>query len=527
MKKNIFNKFQILFFISVFALAGCTQSGKKVGIGKPFKHNTPLIKTDVKKLGKKELEKSAEMGPTPVEGDIIKLNKRKKISSVKEKNYLLIPDDYDLLKQKVTFKFQNLDYKEAMNLMSKIGDINILVGEDVAGSISAELVEVPWDKAFNALLDIKSYAADIDVASNIIRVATPSTLTSQESYKSARASAVKKKIEIEDSVEPIVSEIFRLYYISPAEAKATILELFTQTAGTGSFVPIQVTEESTTRSVIVRGKEKDLDVVDKVIREIDVRTKQVLIEAFIVEATSTFEKRLASKLGGAYTRKSLRAAGTGGDGPTITSGPSGSEGADFTADTAAITGAGSSGADGIFNFNASGTIPATAGLGVLKKTPAGILRVQIEALQAEGQTKIISNPKLFSLNNQSASITQGIQIQVPGSGDSPVTFKDAALKMQVTPNIIGDGNVLLDIQVNNDSPVGSAGSINTMEIQTKLLIADGDIVVIGGIKKNDISDNLESVPGLNKLPVVGKMFSGKGKVDNMSELLVFIAPRVL
>ena len=102
MKKNIFNKFQILFFISVFALAGCTQSGKKVGIGKPFKHNTPLIKTDVKKLGKKELEKSAEMGPIPVEGDIIKLNKRKKISSVKEKNYLLIPDDYDLLKQKVT-----------------------------------------------------------------------------------------------------------------------------------------------------------------------------------------------------------------------------------------------------------------------------------------------------------------------------------------------------------------------------------------------------------------------------------------
>ena len=525
---KLINKTILILFISIIALSGCQTNQKdKFKFGKKYKHNTPLIKTDVKELGKKEIDQTVDMGPTPVEGDVIKLNKRKKISSVKEKNYLLIPEDYDLLKQNVTFKFQNLDYKEAMNLMAKIGDINILVGEDVAGSVTAELVEVPWDKAFNALLDIKSYAADIDVASNIIRVATPSTLTSQESYKSARASAVKKKIEIEDSVEPIVSEIFRLYYISPAEAKATILELFTQTAGTGSFVPIQVTEESTTRSVIVRGKEKDLDVVDKVIREIDVRTKQVLIEAFIVEATSTFEKRLATKLGGAYTRKSLRAAGTGGDGPTITSGPSGSEGADFTADTAAITGAGSSGADGIFNFNASGTIPATAGLGVLKKTGAGILRLQIEALQAEGQTKIISNPKLFSLNNQSASITQGIQIQVPGSGDSPVTFKDAALKMQVTPNIIGDGNVLLDIQVNNDSPVGSAGSINTMEIQTKLLIADGDIVVIGGIKKNDISDNLESVPGLNKLPVVGKMFSGKGKVDNMSELLVFIAPRVL
>ena len=103
-----------------------------------------------------------------------------------------------------------MDYREAMTLMAKVGGINILVGEDVAGAISAELIDVPWDKAFNALLDMKNYAADIDVASNIIRVATPSTLTSQESYKSARASAVKKKIEIEDSVEPIISEIFRL-----------------------------------------------------------------------------------------------------------------------------------------------------------------------------------------------------------------------------------------------------------------------------------------------------------------------------
>ena len=174
-----------------------------------------------------------------------------------------------------------MDYEEAMNLMAKIGGINILVGEDVAGSVTAELINVPWDKAFNALLDMKNYAADIDVNSNIIRVATPATLTSQESYKSARAQAVKKKVELEDSVEPIVSEIFRLYYISPSEAKKTITELFTSTSASGAFVPIQVTEEPTTRSIIVRGKEKDLDVVDKVVREIDVRTKQVLMEAFI------------------------------------------------------------------------------------------------------------------------------------------------------------------------------------------------------------------------------------------------------
>ena len=230
---------------------------------------------------------------------------------------MLIPDEFELLKQTVTLNFQNLDYNEAMSLMAKIGEINILVGDEVAGAISAELVDVPWDKAFNALLDMKNFAADIDVASNLIRVHTPSTLTGQETYKSTRAAAVKKKVELEDSVEPILSEIFRLYYISPAQAKKTISELFTS-VGDSSYSPIQITEETTTRSIIVRGKEKDLDVVDKVIKEIDVRTKQVLIEAFIVEADSSFEQALGTRLGGAYSRKGKKIGGTGASSITST-----------------------------------------------------------------------------------------------------------------------------------------------------------------------------------------------------------------
>ena len=122
-------------------------------------------------------------------------------------------------------------------------------------------------------------------------------MTAQETYKSERAQVVKKKVELEDSVEPIYSEIFRLYYITPKQAKTTIEELFTSSTGDTSYTPIQITEEATTRSIIVRGKEKDLDVVDKVIKEIDIRTKQVLIEAFIVEANSDFERALGARLG--------------------------------------------------------------------------------------------------------------------------------------------------------------------------------------------------------------------------------------
>ena len=287
-----------IILLSIF-LTGCTTDGKFKKGG--FKHNTPLIKEDIRVTGKETVDKTVEMGPQPIEGDVIKLGKRKQISSQKKRNYLLIPESFKSLKQNVSFKFQNLDYKEAMNLMAQAGDINILVGEEVAGSINAQLVDVPWDKAFNAILDLKNFAADFDVSSNLIRVHSPANLTAQESTKTARASAVKKKVELEDSVEPIISEIFRLYYITPAEAKSTLTELFASIDD--NFSPIKITEEKTTRSVIVRGKETDLDIVDKIIKEIDVRTKQVLIEAFIVEANSDFERALGTRLGGYYNRQ--------------------------------------------------------------------------------------------------------------------------------------------------------------------------------------------------------------------------------
>ena len=134
-------------------------------------------------------------------------------------------------------------------------------------------------------------------------------MTAQETYKSERAAAVKNKVELEDSVEPIVSEIFRLYYISPELAKTTIEELFRAGTGEASTSPIKITEETATRSIIVRGKERDLDTVDKVLAEIDIKTEQVLIEAFVVKATSEFERQLGTKLGGYYQRQQEQIGG--------------------------------------------------------------------------------------------------------------------------------------------------------------------------------------------------------------------------
>ena len=503
------------FIFFAFVVSGC-QTMKEVN--KPFKHNTPLIKEDIKKDGTAEIQKTLKLGPKPSDGKKV-FGKRKKISSEAQRNYLLIPDTFPQLKQRITLKFKNLDFKETMNLMGKIGEINVLVGDEVAGAVSAELVDVPWDKAFQALLDMKNYASDVDVASNLIRVHSPETLTSQENYKSERAQAVKKKVELEDSVEPIYSEIFRLYYISPAQAKATIEELFTQQSGDSSYTPIQITEEVTTRSIIVRGKEKDLDVVDKVIKEIDIRTKQVLIEAFIVEANSDFERALGTRLGGYYQRAGKIAGGTAG---TSTGSASG-------ADVGTAAGLGSA-SDSISNFPVTG---ATSGIGILRRTATGVLKAEITALESMGMGKTISNPKVFTLDNQLATVTQGEEIpyQTTSEGTTSTSFKEAALKLEVTPSIIGDGNVLLTIKVNNDTPNRATASdeppINKMEIVTKLLVADGDIVVIGGIKKNVQSNSKNQTPGIGNMPVIGNLFKGKANSDNLDELLVFIAPRIL
>ena len=300
------------------------------------------------------------------------------------------------------------------------------------------------------------------------------------------------------------------------EAKATITELFTSVGEGVSYSPIQVTEEKTTRSIIVRGKEKDLDVVDKVIREIDVRTKQVLIEAFIVEADSEFEKALGTRLGGAYNRKGKRAGGLAG---------SSSANDALTTSTAGL----GSASDSFTNFAAIG---ATSGIGIIRQTGSAVLKAEITALESLGLGKTISNPKVFTLDNQVATIKQGEEVayQATGSEGADTSFKEATLNLTVTPSIIGDGNVLLEVSVTNDTVnrafAGDPG-INKMEISTKLLIADGDIVVIGGIKKNKVFDTKNQTPGLGNVPVLGNLFKGKTKKDSMDELLIFIAPRIL
>ena len=508
--------FKILITLSfIVLLQSCATTGKNP---KSVHGDKPLI--DTAKIiveGREDMDKKIIDGPKPYDTSIPREDKRKTITTENVKNYVYISDEYTNLKQMIDINFQGLDFKYVMSLMADIADINILVGDEVSGTVNAKIDNVGWDVAFQTLLDMKTLVADVDTNNGIIRVHTPEKLTAQETAKSARAEVLKKKIQLEESVEPILAEIFRLYYISPTQAKTTLEALFaTQGAeGASTMSNLSITVEDTTRSIIVRGHEPDLDTIDAVIREIDVKTKQVLIEAFIVEADSTFQKALGTRIG-AMTKqldKQALISGSIGSAATTTG--------DITLGAAAGT---------VTNNSITG---ATSGIGILKQMGSAVLKIEIEALESLGKNRIVSSPSVFTLNNQEAKITQGTQIayQTTSDGTTTTEFKEAALALTVTPSIIGDGNVLLDIQVNNDSPTEVEGSdepaIKTNEITTKLLVSDGDIVVIGGIKINNEATTNSATPGLSKVPVVGNLFKSKTDKNVLTEMLIFLAPRVI
>ena len=516
MKLNFFNIVLLLLFSLL--VTNCSSTNKKSVHG-----DKPLIDpAQIVVDGTEEMQKKVIFGPKPYETEFDPTaNKRKTITTEQVRNYVSISNEYEMLKQNININLNGVDFRDAMESLAEIGGINIIVGEEVSGTVTAKLENVGWDVAFQTLLDMKTLGADIDVARGIIRVHTPEKLTAQETLKSTRAEVLKKKIQLEDTVEPILADIFRLYYISPSEAKTTLENLFKSQGpeGTSTLSTIQITEENMTRSIIVRGRKPDLDVIDAVLKEIDVKTQQVLIEAFIVTATSDFQKALGSRVG-AITEKGVSGEG-GSEIITGTIGGPATVGSGITLGAATGT---------VTNNSITG---ATSGIGIIKTFGTAALKLELEALQSLGKTKIISSPSVFTLNNQEAKITQGTQIAytVTADGTTSTEFKDAALSLTATPSIIGDGNVLLDILVNNDTPVEVAGSdepgITKREIDTKLLVSDGDIVVIGGIKINTDTSSNTSTPGLGNVPVLGNLFKGKNNQNKLEEMLIFLAPRVI
>mgnify|MGYP001446524002 CR=1 FL=1 len=435
----------------------------------------------------------------------------------------------------ISINFDNVDIRTVMRTFSVVTGKNILVGDEVQGTVKARILNEDWDDVLEAILEIKNIALTLNPNTNIVRIHSKDVLSAQEEYNRKRKAEVRMAMELSQSIEPVRSEIFKLFYSEPGTVKSQIEEILrnmdeTEAAGEGMEVSsatstssrVKITVDSRLRALIVLGGKNDLDFIEKLVDQIDVPTQQILIEAYVVTVTDQFEENLGTRLGVYYEgvgagQKTYKAGGTIG-GPETASNT--------------IATLGKVGTQSVGTLAENTIASATGSIGLIMDAKTVDLNFELQALETEGISKMIANPKVFTLDNQTATITQGVQVPYTtvSSSGSNVELKDANLTLEVTPSIVGDGNVILDINVTNDSVADSTSTnppIDTVKVKTKLLVADESIVIIGGIYTEQADESRSQTPGLGDIPVFGNLFKMKKDKDSYKRIFIFIAPKII
>lgn len=424
----------------------------------------------------------------------------------------------------IDLNVENIDIRTLAKMLSRVTGMNLLVSDEATGLVTAQLNDVPWTNALDSVLQIKKLAKHVDTTSNIIRIHDQATVMALEDFDKKRRQTQQEALQLAKASEPMYTEIFKLFYTKPDEVKKMlegVLGLGKEGAAVSEALrntQPEITIDGRMNMIIVKARKSDMELISKVINEVDGRTKQVFIEAFIVEVEDDFEHQLGTRLGleGDDTfvgydgkRVNVRTAGLAG---IVTDDPSLGNTTD-TVSNLPIEGA-------------FGGIGFLAGLG-----SSADLKLELTAMEAEGLTKVISNPRIFTLDNQEAIIFQGDEVpyETVSQEGTKIEFKEAGLRLAVTPTIVGDGNMMLTIAVNKDTVDTSVSNppITKSEIRTSLVTKDQSTVVIGGIYSEDKATSKDKVPGLADIPVLGELFQRNAKQDNRRELMIFISPRIL
>ena len=485
---------------------------------------------------KAKVESLTQFGPTrEISNKDLSLNRKKIINTSEPNTPMLASLNTDLYESfPVTLSFTNTDIREVMQVFSEITNRNILVGKEVQAMLNIELRDIPWKIALKSILDIEGLTWAIDEKTGLIRIHGKDVLREQITYDEERLQSLNDQLDYQANLVPKSTAVFQLYYIKAETMLKRLNEaLLGGQAGEGetaasSTSSIKLMAEPSQNTIIANGTKEDLIFVEKIINEVDLPVEQVLIEAIIVKATDTFQEELGARLGGAANIPLIDGDERIRDirGTQVGPGQANSGSAETQAfATAADTD--SYNQDRITDFSIANP---TLGLGIIADIGFAQLKGEIYTMQSEGLTKTIDNPKVFVLDNQEAKITSGTQIAYTGTGeDAGVELVDAALELTVTPQIVGDGNIKISLAVSNNSPSGSGSNppISTLEIDTNLIVKDGDVVVIGGVFSNTESQSESKVPILGDIPILGRLFRSDAKVDNQEQVLIFIAPKVV
>ena len=399
--------------------------------------------------------------------------------------------------EKLTLNFQNISTREALSVIADFTGLNMVISDTVSGSLTLRLKDVPWDQAFEIIL--QSRGLDMRKNGNVIQVAPREEIAAKEKIEFSSREEITQ-------LEPLRTENFQLAYAKAADIVALISndkQKILSKRGSSNF-------DLRTNMLFVKDVPSSLEEVRKLIRLVDVPVRQVLIEARFVEAGETFNQTLGGRL--AY------------NGPTV------AQGGGFSGFGLASLGSAAGG-----SLNLPG---AASGLGGLTMTlfnaaATKTLSLELNASAIDGTTKNIASPRVVTSDKTAATIESGVEVpyqQASSSGATNVAFKKAVLGLTVTPQITPEDSVTMQISVSQDS-VGNifAGvpSINTKKVDTQVLVDNGGTVVIGGVYTQDESDSTSKVPGLGDIPILGWLFKNNTKAKSKKELLVFITPKIL
>jgi type IV pilus assembly protein PilQ len=392
--------------------------------------------------------------------------------------------------EKLSLNFQDIEVRSVLQLIADFTNLNLVASDTVDGRITLRLQNVPWDQALDLIL--KTKGLDKRQVGNVLMVAPADEIANRE------------RLELENSrqvaeLAPLRTEFIQVNYAKAIDLAALVSAEQGLLSSRGS-----VSVDERTNTLLVQDTAAKLDAIRSALTHLDVPVRQVQVEARIVVASTDFNKQLGIRWGGSASSNR---------GNTTVSTSGGGLG-DIAVDLG-VAGATSSIDIGFIRNNET-------------------LNLTLSALESDGISEVVSQPRLVTADGQTARIEAGTEIpylEDSSSGATNVSFKDAVLSLEVTPQITPDDNIIMDLKVNKDEPVFDDAfpvpAIDTREIQTQVLVENGETIVLGGIYETTTSTTTSKTPFLGDIPYIGSLFKRTNNVDEKTELLIFITPRLI
>ncbi|WP_085318407.1 type IV pilus secretin PilQ [Derxia lacustris] len=434
---------------------------------------------------------------------------------------------------KLSLNFQNIEVRSVLQVIADFTNINIITSESVNGNLTLRLRDVPWDQALDIVMQAKGL--DLRRSGNVIWVAPREELAAKEKLELEAKQAVA-------DLEAVRTETFQLNYHKAADVVKIIAPPLTGAAAATQTRLLSkrgsAAADALSNQIFVQDIPSRLEEVRRLIRQIDIPTRQVLIEARIVEATDGFSQNLGARLSGT-SGVPTKVNGTGlygsvtGGSVNINGGNSSSSSNSTTSVTAGDFTIASSDFVSLPAAALNGYSAGALGVTLFNSALSKFISLELSALESDGKGRIISSPRVITANQVEATIEDGEEIpyqQSTSSGATSVSFRKAVLSLRVTPQITPEGSVILSVNVNKDSrgtDTSSGPAINTKNVKTQVLVENGGTVVIGGIYRMQEQNTITKIPLLGDIPFLGALFRNKSQVNSKSELLIFLTPRII